>query len=96
MHLSKRMDDPQILGEAFNFSNENQMTVLEIVKRVLSLMDSDLEPIILNETKGEIRNQYLSAAKAREVLNWHPKIDVDDNLRKTIDWYRTYFEDLEK
>jgi len=96
VHLAKRMDDPQILGEAFNFSNENQMTVLEIVKRVLSLMDSDLEPIILNETKGEIRNQYLSAAKAREVLNWHPKIDVDDNLRKAIDWYRTYFEDLEK
>lgn len=96
VHLAERMDDPKILGEAFNFSNENQMTVLEIVKRIISLMNSNLEPIILDKTKNEIRSQYLSAAKAREVLDWHPKIDVDENLRKTIDWYQTYFEDLEK
>ena len=52
-------------GEAFNFSNELQVTVLDLVRQILRLMGSDLEPDVRNEASNEIRHQYLSAAKAR-------------------------------
>ena len=57
--------DRKLVGQAFNFSNELQITVTELVRRILGLMGSELEPDIRNEASNEIRHQYLSAAKAR-------------------------------
>jgi CDP-glucose 4,6-dehydratase len=82
--------DPDLRGQAFNFSNEIQVTVLELVERLLALMDSKLEPEIRSEATNEIRHQYLSAAKARERLDWQPLFTLDEGLRRTIDWYRAF------
>ncbi|HVF10290.1 MAG TPA: GDP-mannose 4,6-dehydratase [Abditibacteriaceae bacterium] len=81
---------PELRGEAFNFSNEVQLTVIEMVERILSLMESDLAPEIRNEASNEIRYQYLSAEKARRLLNWQPRFDMDDGLQRTIAWYREF------
>jgi CDP-glucose 4,6-dehydratase len=54
-------------------------------------MGSDLQPDIRNEVTNEIRHQYLSAKKARKLLNWHPLFTLDEALVKTIDWYRGFF-----
>jgi CDP-glucose 4,6-dehydratase len=82
---------PELKGQAFNFSNEIQVTVREIVERVIRLMESDLKPQVLNEVNNEIRHQYLSAEKARRMLNWNPLFDLDSGLELTIDWYRDFF-----
>jgi len=82
---------PELRGEAFNFSNEIQITVLDLVKRITTIMGSDLQPDVRNEASNEIKFQYLSADKAREWLNWEPTYTLDDGLRHTIDWYRAYF-----
>ncbi len=79
---------PQLKGEAFNFSNELQMTVLDLTKKILVAMQSDLQPVIQNIATNEIRHQYLSAEKARRVLNWKPLFTLDEGLAKTIEWYR--------
>ncbi|MGA9995460.1 MAG: GDP-mannose 4,6-dehydratase [Pyrinomonadaceae bacterium] len=86
----KLAQDSQLYGQAFNFSNEIQVTVLELVERILKLMDSELEPDVRNEATHEIRHQYLSAAKARQALSWHPLFTLDEGLRRTIDWYRDF------
>ena len=92
MVLAEQMaGKPELNGEAFNFSNELQVTVLDIVKKILGLMKSDLQPVVLNETSNEIRHQYLSAAKARKKLNWEPLFTLDEGLEKTIDWYQEFF-----
>jgi CDP-glucose 4,6-dehydratase len=84
--------DRTLQGESFNFSNETPTTVLALVEKILEAMGSDLEPEIRNEAVNEIREQYLSAAKARRVLQWKPVFSLDQGLRRTIDWYRTMFE----
>ena len=81
---------PELAGESFNFSNELQLTVLQLVQRVLSAMGSDLEPEIRNEAGNEIRAQFLSSARARERLMWQPLFDLDRGLALTIDWYREF------
>ena len=82
---------PELRGEAFNFSNETQVTVLELVERLLTLMQSDLKPDIRNEATNEITHQYLTAAKAREQLGWKPLFSLDEGLHRTIDWYKDFF-----
>ena len=92
MLLAERLAaDPAVRGEAFNYSNETQVTVLELVERILRLMGSRLEPDVRNEASNEIRHQYLSAEKARRVLGWRPLFTLDDGLRRTVDWYRQFF-----
>jgi CDP-glucose 4,6-dehydratase len=83
--------DRTLIGHAFNFSNELQVTVLDLVNSILAEMDSDLTPIVLNEASNEIRHQYLSAAKARSLLDWSTQFSLDEGLRKTIAWYRDFF-----
>lgn len=95
MLLAERLRTTSSLaGEAFNFSNEVQVTVLDIVNRILNLMDSDLQPDIRGQASNEIRHQYLSAAKAREKLDWAPLFDLDTGLRRTIDWYAGFLTAL--
>ena len=87
-HLAK---DRALAGEAFNFSNELQVTVLQLTRHILRLMGSDLEPDVRNEASNEIRHQYLTAAKARKRLGWAPHYDLETGLRKTIAWYKEFF-----
>ena len=85
--------DSHLAGEAFNLSIDHPLTVLELVDRVLQLLgSSDLRPVILNQASNEIREQALSSRKARQVLDWTPQFGLDEGLRRTIDWYRTYLK----
>jgi CDP-glucose 4,6-dehydratase len=91
LHLAECMArKPEVLGHAFNFSTEIQVTVLELVERITRLMGSPLEPVVKGEASNEIRHQYLSAEKARRMLGWLPRYSLDESLRETIDWYRGF------
>lgn len=93
MLLAEKLAEQSFLtGEAFNFSNEIQLTVLQMVEMILKVMNSDLEPVVLNETAYEIKQQYLSADKARRLLQWEPLFSIEEALRKTVEWYRGYLK----
>ncbi len=81
---------PELRGEAFNFSYGNQLTVLELARRILVRMGSDLQPEVRNEASNEIRKQVLNADKARRVLGWLPLFTLEDGLDKTIAWYKEF------
>jgi CDP-glucose 4,6-dehydratase len=93
MLLAEQMASrPELWGEAFNFSNELQITVLDLVQRVLRVMGSALTPDVRNEASNEILHQYLSAAKARRMLGWEPLFTLEQGLEKTVAWYTGFFE----
>jgi CDP-glucose 4,6-dehydratase len=92
LHLAECMaSQPEVLGHAFNFSTEIQVTAQELVQRLLRLMSSSLTPVILNQAQHEIKHQYLSAEKARRMLAWSPIYSLDSALVETIAWYRQHF-----
>ena len=78
-------------GEAFNFSDESPMSVLEIYAAICEAAGkSDKKPTILGEASDEIPAQYLDSSKARETLAWTPSIRLTDGLAKTFKWYESY------
>jgi CDP-glucose 4,6-dehydratase len=87
--LAKR---PELVGEAFNFSYEAQITVNQIVTRIIKFLDAPVEPEIRNEVTNEIRHQYLNAEKARTLLGWRPLFTFDEGLVRTIKWYQGFLE----
>ncbi|MCX6024294.1 MAG: GDP-mannose 4,6-dehydratase [Chloroflexi bacterium] len=95
MLLAERLaGNPELRGHAFNFANETPLTVLELVKRILAVMGSDLEPDVRNRPTNEIREQYVSAAKAKDLLGWEPLYPIDEGLSETIDWYRSFINSM--
>ena len=86
--IAENLHRDDIKGEAFNISTGNRLNILELVKLILKNMNSDLEPEILNEAKGEIKHQYLNGEKIKRILGWEPKHSIEESLQKTIDWYK--------
>lgn len=88
--LARHLPDA-FVGEAFNFGNEQPLSVLQMVGAILGAMGrQDLEPRILDEASAEILAQTLDCTKARERLGWTPMYDLETGLRETVEWYRAW------
>lgn len=88
LRLAECLDDERVKGEPFNFSAESPMPVIDMVRAIQGLMNCrEIEPDIRNCADGEIRNQHLSTAKARQILGWKPQFDLEAGLGETIEWY---------
>ena len=93
LHLAERLPDDACIGQAFNFGNEEPLSVIEIVDLILEHADrSDLQAVILDEVTSEIREQYLDCTKAKSVLGWKPLYTLEDGLRQTIEWYSEWLD----
>ena len=91
MLLAEKMAaDPTLAGHAFNFSNEIQVTVLDLVTKLTAILASPLNPQVLNQASNEIRHQYLSAAKAKNILGWQPLFTLEEGLARTVEWYKEF------
>ncbi|MBX9722428.1 MAG: GDP-mannose 4,6-dehydratase [Candidatus Obscuribacterales bacterium] len=88
----KLAENPELAGEAFNFSTESPLDVIQLVTQILKQMNSNLEPQILSKASNEIRDQYLSSEKARKMLGWQPRYSLEEALARTINWYVEYFQ----
>jgi CDP-glucose 4,6-dehydratase len=89
IELAQRAHERGVAGEAWNFSNELQLTAADMARRVLATCGRhDLELDIRAEAVHEIPHQYLSAEKARTQLDWRPAHGLDEGLRRTVAWYR--------
>lgn len=72
----------------FNFGSNNRISVKDMIGKIISLSGKKLKiDRIVQERKEEIRLQYVSSKKAMEVLGWEPKVDLDEGLKRSIDWY---------
>lgn len=90
--LGQRLaENPSLAGEAFNFSLEERLTVLDIVNMTLGIMGrTDLEPVIQNIATSEIREQYLDSGKARSMLGWSPVYGMRKAIEETVAWYAEF------
>lgn len=86
----------EVRGEAFNFGSNEPIQMLDLVQKIIRLTgkEGQLEPHILLQTKiqNEIDEQYLAADKANKLLDWKPETNLDEGLKKTIEWYKEKFD----
>ncbi len=93
LSLAEGLERDGVRGEAFNFSLEQPLSVLDLVAQISRAVGrTDLEPDIQNTARGEIASQYLSAAKAHEVLGWQARYAMEEGLAETVAWYRDFLQ----
>ena len=95
--LAEKIDE--VTGEAFNFGAGESLRALDLVKRIIRLAGKEgrIEPRVMLERKieREIDAQYLSADKAEARLGWRAEIDLDEGLKRTIEWYRAHLDQVQ-
>jgi CDP-glucose 4,6-dehydratase len=65
--------------------------VIDIVRLLQRIMGrTDLDPVILDQARAEIRDQYLDATKAHRLLGWKPKYSLESGLQATVSWYEKF------
>ncbi len=89
--VAEQLDREEVAGSAFNFGTQEPVSVLNLVKKIISASGKNVEPVILKEAKNELQKQYLDWAKAKTVLGWQPQFGLDDGLKETIKWYEGFF-----
>ncbi len=72
-----------------NIGNPQEMTLLELAKRITRLTASGSPIAFLPLPVDDPRVRQPDISRARTLLGWEPRVDVDEGLRKTIDWFRT-------
>ena len=75
-------------GESYNISASNELNVLTVVKKLLTLLDKPLSNLQFGEGRpGEDLRYSLDSSKIRKELGWRHKMDSDLGFQKTIQWY---------
>lgn len=91
MMLAQALDRPEIRGQAFNCSTDDPLSVLEMIHLILRLSPHPrLEPIVLDEVRNEIKDQYLNSAKLHDALGWQPAWSREAAMVETMAWYAQY------
>ena len=74
--------------EVFNIGNPHEMTVKELAETILSLTDSKSKIIYQPLPNDDPKQRKPDITKAKEKLNWEPKVDLETGLTHTIDWIK--------
>ncbi|MBI2654835.1 GDP-mannose 4,6-dehydratase [Candidatus Woesearchaeota archaeon] len=87
--LAENIQRKDVVGQAFNFGTGKPVKVIDLYTKIIKIMGKNIKPKILGQAKNEIDRQYLSIEKAKRVLKWKPKYDLDAGLKETVAWYRS-------
>ncbi|MDI6902830.1 MAG: SDR family oxidoreductase [Methanocellales archaeon] len=85
--ICKAMFSKEMSGEVVNLGSQNEITVLELAERIKKLTNSNSKIIFKKLPEDDPKQRCPDISKAREILSWEPKVDLDAGLNKTIEWY---------
>lgn len=89
--LAEKLTEPEVRGQPFNLGSGCPVSAMEVVRTIVELSGrADLEPVILNEVKHEILDEYLSPERAKEAFGWRPQYTLAGGLEEAMAWYRAY------
>ncbi len=75
-------------GETFNIATSNGISVNELFQILKNLTGYDKDPVYKSPREGDIRKSVLSYEKAKRELDWEPKININEGLKRTVEWFK--------
>ena len=83
------LEKEQTIGHAFNIGDpKSTLTILDLAKRIIRISGAKSQIKFRERTSPDIQIRVPNIKKAQEMLGFQPKIDLDEGIQKTLDWYR--------
>ncbi len=86
-NLAAAAADNQVDGRVLNIASGRPKSINDVFSSLSTSMDMHIEPIRTPKRKGDIRHSYADISLARALLNWEPRCDWEDAIRRTLDWF---------
>jgi nucleoside-diphosphate-sugar epimerase len=86
----------QVAGAAFNIGCGVATSIRELWQHIADLAEVDLEPEYEAPRAGDVRNSLASIARAREQLGYAPTVNLEEGLRRTIEYFRDHIRPTER
>ena len=75
-------------SDPINMGNPHEMTLLELAKRILHLTGSRSEIVFRPLPMDDPKVRQPDITRARTLLGWEPRVDTDEGLKLTIEWFK--------
>jgi nucleoside-diphosphate-sugar epimerase len=85
--IFKAMFTPNTDGEIFNLGNPEEYKMIDLAEKIKKMTESNSEITFTDLPEDDPSRRCPDISKAKEMLNWEPKISVDEGLQKTIEFY---------
>jgi UDP-glucose 4-epimerase len=83
------LEHPDAVGQAFNIGNtRSTVTIYDLAQRIRRLTEADVEIVFQPLHYADVELRIPNVEKARDVLGFDAKVDLDEGLARTIAWYR--------
>jgi len=84
------LEKKEAIGEVFNIGNpRGTITILSLAQKIISLAHSKSKIVFVPRNYVDVELRIPSIEKARKILGFEPKFDLDEGIKRTIEWYRT-------
>ncbi|GBE05162.1 GDP-6-deoxy-D-mannose reductase [bacterium BMS3Abin10] len=83
---------PEVAGKIINIGNGIEHRVRDVAEKIVKLMGDPIRLLVnvLPKRRGEAEHFFCNNERARRLLGWNPKVNLDEGLGKTIQFYRDY------
>lgn len=83
------LENEKAIGQVFNIGNpRSTVTILSLAEKIKSIAESSSEIVFVPKNYVDVELRIPDIKKSKELLGYSPKIDLNDGLTRTIEWYR--------
>jgi len=82
-------------GEKFNLGVSDPISVNELVDLMFKVANKEVKTKYIEKQKGDVEVTYSDTRKANKILNYHPKVNIEEGLQKTYNWQKNFLENRE-
>jgi len=83
------LSSPDCKGEVINIGSSNEIRILDLARKIKKIVRSRSEIVFRPLPEDDPRRRRPDLNKARQLLNWNPEIELEQGLKRTIDWFRS-------
>jgi NAD dependent epimerase/dehydratase len=90
----KVAESPNTVGQVINVGSNFEISIKDLTQKIASIIGSDAKIIVessrVRPSKSEVDRLRCDNTKAKEILDWEPKIKINEGLKKTIEWIQEH------
>jgi UDP-glucose 4-epimerase len=75
------------IGEVFNIGGGSKISVTELIKKIEKIIERKAKVKYIEKQKGDVRDTLADVSKANKELEWMPKVEIEEGLKRFVDWW---------
>jgi UDP-glucose 4-epimerase len=88
--LSAIIEYPKPLPFPINIGTGKEVRIVDLANLIIKIVGAELNPVFVESRPGEVSRLLCDSTRAWELLDWTPHYNLEDGLKRLVNWYRNY------